>query len=296
MTILVIGGTRFFGKQLVRMLLEEGHKVSILSRGLTSDDFGSLVTRLKADRTQAAELEAALGDKTFDAVIDQVCMNAEQAQIAVQSFKERTPYYLYTSTLSVYPLGKELKEEDFEGLNYKPEKPKTPSEEYAEGKRAAEKVFQEQTFFKTSFARFPVVVGDDDYTERLLKHVCAVSQGKEIYFPNLDAQFGFIQSVDAARALRWLVDHRKAGSYNFASSDSFSLGQLMAEIGSAVGKDVILAESGNEQNGSPYGVPETWTMNVDKARSEGFECPPQSEWLRPLLQRLKEKCQVINSH
>lgn len=290
MKILVIGGTRFFGKQFVHLLLEANHQVTILSRGQAPDDFGSRVERLVADRSIAAEMDSALTGKNFDVVVDQVCMNSEQAQLAVRIFKERTPYYLYTSTLSVYPLGADLKESQFEGLSYKPFRPTTPSEEYAEGKRAAEKVFLEQSFFQTSFARFPVVVGDDDYTERLLKHVCAVAREEELYFPNLKAQFGFIQSSDAARALMWLVENRKQGAYNFASGDPCSLGELMLEISQVVGKDVIYAASGNAQNGSPYGVPASWTMNVDKARSEGFECRPQKEWLRPLLIRLKEKC------
>ncbi len=290
MKILVIGGTRFFGKQFVRLLVESNHQVTILSRGQTPDDFGARVERLVADRSNAAEMGSALVGKKFDAVVDQVCMNAEQAQLAVQIFKDKTPYYLYTSTLSVYSLGSDLKESQFDGREYKPTRPSTSAEEYAEGKRAAEKVFLEQSFFETSFARFPVVVGDDDYTDRLLKHVCAVSRGEEIYFPNLNARFGFIQSSDAARALLWLVENKKQGAYNFASADPCTLAELMTAISEVVGQKVVFAESGNSQNGSPYGVPESWTMNVGKARSEGFECRPQADWLRPLLTRLKEKC------
>lgn len=48
--ILILGGTRFFGKRLVELLLEEGHKVTIATRGNTPDSFGEQVDRLQIDR------------------------------------------------------------------------------------------------------------------------------------------------------------------------------------------------------------------------------------------------------
>lgn len=94
MNILVIGGTRFFGKRLVQLLLKANHQVTILSRGQTADDFGDEVKRLIADRANAAEMKTALEGKSFDAVVDQVCMNGDQARIAVQLFKDKTDYYI----------------------------------------------------------------------------------------------------------------------------------------------------------------------------------------------------------
>lgn len=44
--ILVFGGTRFFGKRLVESLLQAGHDVTIATRGLTVDPFGSTVKRV----------------------------------------------------------------------------------------------------------------------------------------------------------------------------------------------------------------------------------------------------------
>ena len=39
MEILVIGGTRFFGIHMVNKLLENGHDVTIATRGKASDDY-----------------------------------------------------------------------------------------------------------------------------------------------------------------------------------------------------------------------------------------------------------------
>lgn len=89
MKVLVIGGTRYFGKRLVHYLINEGHEVWVMSRGQVEDDFGAKVHRLKADRSSKAEMTQALGDLQFDAVVDQVCMNAQQALIATELFAEK---------------------------------------------------------------------------------------------------------------------------------------------------------------------------------------------------------------
>ncbi|MFE7913827.1 NAD-dependent epimerase/dehydratase family protein, partial [Bacillus mobilis] len=48
-SVLVLGGTRFFGKNLVEALLQDEHDVTIATRGITEDPFGSAVKRLIVD-------------------------------------------------------------------------------------------------------------------------------------------------------------------------------------------------------------------------------------------------------
>jgi nucleoside-diphosphate-sugar epimerase len=50
MRILVFGGTRYFGKRLVQKLISAGRDVTIATRGLTADSFGTNVKRLIVDR------------------------------------------------------------------------------------------------------------------------------------------------------------------------------------------------------------------------------------------------------
>ena len=46
MKILVIGGTRYFGIHMVNKLLEQGHAVTIATRGKTPDSYGDKVERI----------------------------------------------------------------------------------------------------------------------------------------------------------------------------------------------------------------------------------------------------------
>lgn len=290
MKILVIGGTRYFGKRLVHMLLQSKHEVWILSRGQTPDDFANRVERLLADRNDKDAVKKVLGDLRFDCVVDQVCMTAQQAKDAVELFAGRISYYLMTSTLSVYDLGQNLKEEKFIATDYQPIPPTDPMSAYREGKRAAENVFATQEFFKVGFARFPIVLGEDDYTLRLANEIKRIRYGQELYYPNLEARMSFVTSEDAAMALQWMVREKRTGSYNFAAKDSIKLAELVKLIEQVVGKKADLVMKPTETNLSPFGIPQDWTMNVSKAEREGFVAKPLSEWLSSLVKSLALRC------
>ncbi|WP_374075192.1 NAD-dependent epimerase/dehydratase family protein [Bdellovibrio bacteriovorus] len=286
MKVLVIGGTRYFGKRLVHYLINEGHEVWVMSRGQVEDDFGAKVHRLKADRSSKVEMTHALGNLQFDVVVDQVCMNAQQALIATEVFAEKTSFYVMTSTMSVYDWGANLREDEVNPFLYQKKTPKNPMEEYAEGKRSAENVFAGQNSFAWAFARFPIVLGEDDYTLRLHGQVEKVKSGAPIYYPNLNARFSFISSEDAAKSLLWLIHGRREGIYNFASEDTLQLGELVGLIEKTTGKKAHLLSEPSEAAWSPFGIPSDWYLNVEKAKREGFQAKPLNEWLIPLVQKI----------
>lgn len=45
MKILILGGTAFFGRRLVHFLIQDGHDITVATRGQTKDDFGERVKR-----------------------------------------------------------------------------------------------------------------------------------------------------------------------------------------------------------------------------------------------------------
>ncbi|WP_408099258.1 NAD-dependent epimerase/dehydratase family protein [Peredibacter sp. HCB2-198] len=277
MNILVIGGTRYFGKRLVNLLIQRNYSVTIVTRGLYEDDLGDRVNRLVADRRNPQDLRKAIGSLSFDAVVDQVCMNGTEAQDAISIFQGKTSYYLMTSTLSVYEPKANLAEEDFIAESYL----QTNDSSYAGGKRRAEHVFATSAPFPTAFARFPIVLGPDDYTQRLELHIQNVKRGEGIYFPNLEAKFSFISSEDAARALLWLVENKHKGSFNFASSTPMTLKDLMKLIETKTGKSAIFSQDPNAV--SPFGIEKDYFMDVSKALKLGFKTKDLKDWLPDLI-------------
>ena len=69
--ILVIGGTLFLGRELVRQLLERGRKVVILHRG-KHNPFAGAVDEIICDRNDVDGIHDALAGREFDAVFDNV--------------------------------------------------------------------------------------------------------------------------------------------------------------------------------------------------------------------------------
>ena len=65
----MLGGTSFVGRALVGTALEAGHEVTTLNRGRTGPDVSGVETR-RADRRDADAVRRALGDDSWDAVVD----------------------------------------------------------------------------------------------------------------------------------------------------------------------------------------------------------------------------------
>lgn len=283
MKVLVIGGTRYFGKRFVNKLIEHEHDVTILSRGNRPNDFGPNVKRIYTDRTDEKSLANSIGNETFDIVVDQICMNGQEAKSAINIFKDKTDHYILTSTLSVYPLRAHLKEADFDPLHFTPSSPANPAEAYAEGKRSAEAAFSQQASFKYSCLRIPIVLGEDDYTLRLEKHVESIYKGYPLFFPNLNARMSYLHAQDAARAILWLMSTSNCGIFNFASEVPITMRELILMIETETGRFLKHDKSNNENFKSPFGISNDWYMEVAKAKSAGFVASPLEEWLPHLI-------------
>lgn len=99
MKILVLGGTRFFGVHLVEALLEDGHEVTIATRGRMTDPFGSRVERVIVERTDGNAMKEAFRNAWFDVVYDNLAycsMDVKTALDAVQCGR-----YVMVSSASV---------------------------------------------------------------------------------------------------------------------------------------------------------------------------------------------------
>jgi len=278
MKVLVIGGTRFFGKRLVKSLLEKGHHVTILTRGNTADDFGTAVNRLKGDRTNHQQLHSLIKEN-YDSVVDQMCMTAADAQASIEAFKGRIGQYVMTSTLSVYDPEAALLETDWMAEDYKAGEASNP---YQEGKRAAEHAFLSAPF-PVARMRIPIVLGTDDYTRRLHMHLEHVAEEKAIYFPNLVGEFSYVRAEDAAGALQWMVETGQKDVFNISAADHWSNRELMSQIENVVGKKALFSADGTP---SPFGIERDYYMDVKKAAKAGFKAQDLRLWLPELIYKL----------
>ncbi|MFX3636926.1 MAG: NAD-dependent epimerase/dehydratase family protein [Candidatus Pristimantibacillus sp.] len=285
--VLVLGGTRFFGKKLVEQLIREGMDVTILTRGMASDPFGHSVKRLVADRSDKDALSKAVADSKYDLVYDNICYTAQEAKDAVELFTGRTSKYIVISSLSVYPFGGTAKKEtEFDPYTYPITDSNLQKVDYAEGKRLVESVLFQQANFAVAAVRFPIVLGHDDYTRRLHFHVEHVQGDQPLGIPNPDAQMSFINSDEAATFLLWLGQSDLEGPVNACSDGQITPGQIIAYIAECSGKQAVVRNETELEHQSPFGIPEPWYMDTTKAEAAGFQFQPLNNWLPKLIQEI----------
>ncbi|USG67702.1 NAD-dependent epimerase/dehydratase family protein [Brevibacillus ruminantium] len=294
--VLVLGGTRFFGKRLVNSLIADGAHVTIATRGRMPDDFDNEVNRLQIDRNDLDSLRL-VGKTDWDLVYDNLCYSEENATHVVNVLEGKTAKYIVTSSRAVYtysPL--ERTEDDFNPYTYEIRRGTREDVSYEEGKRQAEAVLFQTAKFPVIAVRYPIVLGKDDYTRRLHMYVEWVREQREIIIGNPDARQSFIDSAEAAAFLKWTGDAAKAnGPYNACSEGEWTLPQILEEISSVTGKPVRMIAGASDQEHSPFALPAPYLLNTQKAKSEGYVFSKLSNWLVPLIHDLAIEQKARNS-
>ncbi|MDN5789372.1 MAG: NAD-dependent epimerase/dehydratase family protein [Micrococcales bacterium] len=98
--ILVLGGTAWLGRAVVRQALAQGHEVTCLARGdRPAPDGARLVAADRHDGT--IEPYAALPDTSWDLVID-VARQPGQVRGALAALSDRAAHWVFVSSISVY--------------------------------------------------------------------------------------------------------------------------------------------------------------------------------------------------
>ncbi|GED24375.1 NAD dependent epimerase/dehydratase [Brevibacillus agri] len=287
--VLVLGGTRFFGKRLVQLLADSGAEVTVATRGLAEADLPPQVKRLTLDRDDKSALATA-GEQQWDIVYDNICYSYQNAVDACEVFCGKVGKYVLTSTLSVYDFSDQaLKEEAFDPYTY-PLRPGTwEGVSYQEGKRQAEAVFFQTAAFPVAAVRFPIVLAEDDYTRRLHFHVEHVQQEQPIGLVNPEAVMCFIHAGEAAKFLAWVGTDAFTGPVNANSQGTITLQALLDMISQAVGKPARIEAETDPAHQSPFGFPHSFFMDTSKAAAAGYAFAALDSWLPELIQSIAKE-------
>lgn len=287
-TALVLGGTRFFGVDLVQALLARGVEVTVATRQQTPVPFLGRVELLKLDRYDQASFTEAVNGRKWDVVFDQICYNAQDARLAIAVLQSKISKYIFTSTMSVYPFQGNLMESQFNPNTCSIVGKEALTGTYQEGKQQAEAVFFQEAPFPVVAVRIPIVMGEQDYTKRLLFHIDRVKAEQPIGFPNIQAEMGFIHQREAGEFLAWVSEQPFVGPINACANGVWSLRKLMDMIETEVGKKAILPQSFTKEEHSPYGIETSWYISNQKAIELGFCFSDLDMWLPALIRKLTQ--------
>jgi nucleoside-diphosphate-sugar epimerase len=134
MKVCVVGGTGNISTAIVRLLIEVGHEVTVFNRGQQAEvPRGAKV--LIGDRKDRPAFEAAMTAAHFDAAIDMICYDAEDARSTLRAFRG-VRHLVYCSTVCTYGV-------DYDWLPVTEDHPLRPTSDYGRNKVAADNVFME---------------------------------------------------------------------------------------------------------------------------------------------------------
>ncbi|MDD7804151.1 MAG: hypothetical protein PUP46_00950 [Endozoicomonas sp. (ex Botrylloides leachii)] len=252
---LVLGGTRYFGKHLVQLLLDRGDNVYIASRG--NYPIPKKCNFIKFDR----DYGLYKGPVTFDIVYDQSCYLGAQI-CSIKNIILNAGLYILTSSQSVYPFKENLKEYEAkicEGVTG-----------YGLEKLKAEECALKLTN-RATVVRFPVVIGANDYYKRVHKIKNDIFNG-EIVIPSNNPLLNIIYEVDAAKALFKLSEVKSMGAINIASPYQVSPKEICYHIASKFNRSFEL-KLDEDFNPSFYSIFKRHpkTLNLDKQKGLGFD-------------------------
>jgi nucleoside-diphosphate-sugar epimerase len=101
--VLFIGGSGTISSACSQLAVERGVDLYLLNRGSTSArPVPDEATVLRGDIRDLESATDALGDRTFDAVVDWVAFTPEHVQADVELFRGRTGQYVFISSASAY--------------------------------------------------------------------------------------------------------------------------------------------------------------------------------------------------
>jgi nucleoside-diphosphate-sugar epimerase len=132
MKVCVVGGTGNISTSIVRLLVEVGHEVTLFNRGKTRSAPAG-VRVMQGDRKERDAFEAAMQAGQFDAAIDMICYNADDARSTLRAFRG-VKHLVYCSTVCTYGVA-------YDWLPVTEDHPARPTTDYGRNKLAADRVF-----------------------------------------------------------------------------------------------------------------------------------------------------------
>ena len=244
MEMLVLGGTRFLGPEVVRAALARGHAVTLFNRGKSDPRaFPGLLT-LRGDRNGDV---SALNDRRFDTVVDtSAYVPAHVARVAL-ALRGQVGHYTLVSSVSVYSsFGKSrdaLTEDSPVATLSDEATEEVTGETYGALKALCERKAEAAWPGRTAAVRPGLIVGPGDPTDRFTFWPVRVARGGEVLAPGDGS--AELQVVDVRDLAAWIVTLAETGTAGVFNAVGYarpvSFGEMLAEARLAAGGDASFA-------------------------------------------------------
>ena len=204
-TLLILGGTRFLGPEVIEAAKKSGWKITLFNRGKSNPGWFPELEHLQGDRN--GDLKSLEG-RTWDAVVDTSGYFPKQVT-ASAGLLSKSKQYVFISSISVFadmskpgidessPVG-ELKD---------PNADKITEGNYGPLKAACERAAEAAMPGRVTNVRPGLIVGPNDVSDRFTYWPARVAKGGEVLAPNTEDPVQFIDVRDLGKLDREVPRH-----------------------------------------------------------------------------------------
>ncbi len=229
MRVLVMGGTRFIGVYLTKVLVAQGHEVVLFNRGNKPAPVEG-VNVISGDRTDPNILKEALSSESFDAIFDNNGRELEDTKPLVEIFNGKVQHFVYVSSAGVYLASEQMPHIEGDAVD-----PKSRHK----GKHDTETYLAESGIPWTSI-RPVYIYGPQNYNDLEAWFFDRIVRDKPIPIPGNGlhfTQFGHVG--DLAQAMAAVLGNEKAIGqiYNISGDRYVTFKGLAQACATAAGKD-----------------------------------------------------------
>ena len=270
MKVLVIGGTLFIGRQLVKELCNAGHDVAVLHRK-SKHGLAKRVENLVADRNDPEAVRLALAGRRFDAVYDNVYdwergTTAAQVEATVRACGDRLSRYIFLSSVAAYGDGLN----HYEGDALAPDNHPEP---YVRNKAVTERMLfrlHHRHGVPVVTFRPPYVYGPGNPFYREAFFWDRMRMGRPILIPGDGhrlMQFVYVKDLVAAMVRAMTVPNAEGEAFNIGDSRPVTQVELVQALAVAAHKTAHLVRMPREAivhaGGNPMGEPAYFGVYFD---------------------------------
>ncbi len=317
--ILILGGTRFVGRQIALEALRRGHEITLFNRGTRSLPASGIETIAGDRRRDLAQLTArgATGRGSWEACVDTSGYVPDQVRAAAELLAPHVAHYTFISTLSVYADSGAAEYDESSPVAMidageakrlelvEPAGP-NPADAYGDGYGALKALCESAvaaTIPAALIVRPGLVVGPNDYaSDRFTYWPGRIAEGGEVLAPGSgDSRLQMIDVRDLAEWVVTMIERAQTGTFN-ATGPAISTRELLEEclqpcreVANVAARlvwvpDQFLLERGVRPFvGLPLWIPATidpgapMRANTARARALGLCSRPLAETIRATL-------------
>ncbi|HYV43365.1 MAG TPA: NAD-dependent epimerase/dehydratase family protein [Myxococcaceae bacterium] len=238
--LLILGGTKYLGPELVNEAQARGHVLTLFNRGKTNPQLFPDLEKLHGDRN--GDLKSLEG-RSWDAVLDTSGYVPKQVAASAGLLSKRVAQYVFISTISVYPDGMKPGSDETAAVQTVPDPTSEDVQKHYGGLKALCEAAAEAAMpGRVTNVRPGLIVGPGDPTDRFTYWPVRISRGGDVLAPGSGEDPA--QLIDVRDLASWVitaVERKHVGVFNaLGPAKKMTMREMLEGCRRGVGSDARL--------------------------------------------------------